>query len=134
MNNAQVRDFLLQALETEIGGVRIYRTALECVDDAVLRDQWCGYLEESETHVEILEHVCRRLGIDTRQETPGRAVVRDIGDSLERAMRTALATRGEGEAGDVAAQCVDLAESTDRQHRRLLGNANGKRRPVEARR
>ncbi len=40
MNRSKVGQFLCEALETECGGVRIYETALSCVQNADLRKEW----------------------------------------------------------------------------------------------
>ncbi|HLU39852.1 MAG TPA: hypothetical protein VK081_10720 [Planctomycetota bacterium] len=121
MNHVQVKEFLLQALETEIGGVRIYETALACARDASLRQKWRSFLDETKTNVEILEAVCGRLGIDTAEDTPGRSVVRDLGRSLERAMRRALEHGGDlRDAQRIACECVGLAEAHGRCHREAL--------------
>ena len=44
---------LYQLLETELGGVEVYRAALGCVINAELEAEWEKYLSETERHVEI---------------------------------------------------------------------------------
>src|SRR5205085_7139525 len=78
MNEEQIREFLYQALETELGGVQVYQTALQCVQNEELRDEWEEYLEQTEDHVRILQSVFERIELDPETETPGRKVVRHI--------------------------------------------------------
>ena len=86
MNEEQMHELLYQAFQTEIGGVEVYRTALRCVQNEELKEEWGEYLEHTERHVEIVRDVFTKLGLDPDEETPGRAVVRHIGDSLVKAM------------------------------------------------
>jgi rubrerythrin len=55
-------ELLYQALETEVGGVEVYTTALECVVNEDLKEEWTKYLEQTKTHVEIVESVFADLG------------------------------------------------------------------------
>jgi len=57
MKDKQVRELLYQALETEIGGVQIYTTALRCAENEDLKEEWEEYLEQTKTHVTIMELV-----------------------------------------------------------------------------
>src|SRR3954471_6323374 len=80
-------DLLYQALETEMGGVEIYTNALECVQNDDLREELEKYLEQTKNHVEIVRDICTRLGLDPDRETPGRQVVRHIGQALVKAIQ-----------------------------------------------
>jgi rubrerythrin len=114
-------DLLYQALETELGGVEIYTTALECVQNDDLREEWEKYLEQTKEHVEVIRGVCTELGLDPNRETPGRQVVRHIGGALLEAMQMALEA-GDSEAAElVAAECVMLAETKDHSNWSLIG-------------
>ena len=62
--NAQVNELLLQALETELGGVQVYETALRCVVNEDLKEEWEKYLEQTTHHKEILTEVFEKLGLD----------------------------------------------------------------------
>src|SRR5688572_2012568 len=64
MNTVQLRELLLQSLEHERGGVKIYRSALKCALREDLRSEWTEYLAQTEHHVEVLTNVCTQLGID----------------------------------------------------------------------
>src|SRR5256885_515337 len=79
MNEEQMKELLYQALQTEMGGVEVYTTALRCVQNEELKEEWEEYLEQTEQHVEIVRDIFSRLGLDAEAETPGRAVVRHIG-------------------------------------------------------
>ena len=117
----QVNELLLQALETEMGGVQIYRTALECVVNKDLKKEWDEYLEQTTRHVEVMHELFEKLGLDPKQESPGRKVVRHIGESLIQAMEMALEEGEAGAAQLVAAECVVHAETKDHMNWHLLG-------------
>ena len=120
VNEMQVEELVLQALETELGGVQVYETALRCVQDDDLRTEWEKYHEETQRHVEVVQALCQEVGIDAEKETPGRGVVRHIGESLVEAMEKAL-EEGPGDAAQVvAAECVTLAETKDHLNWTLL--------------
>jgi len=121
MKDEQVRELLYQALETEMGGVEVYTTALRCVENDDLKEEWDKYLEQTKTHVTIMEDVLRKLGLDPNEQTPGRKVVRTIGEALVESMELALAEGEPGAAQLVAAEAVVLAETKDHQNWHLIG-------------
>jgi len=121
MKDEQVRELLYQAYETELGGVDVYTTALRCVENDDLREEWDKYLEQTKTHVTIVEDVLKKLGLDPNEQTPGRKVVKTIGQSLVQAMEMALAEGEPGAAQIVAAEAVVLAETKDHQNWHLIG-------------
>ncbi len=114
-------DLLYQALETEKGGVQIYSTALRCVINKDLKDEWSKYLAQTKTHVQVVTGILRELGLDPNAETPGRKVVRYIGTSLVKAMELALRCADPQAAQIVAAECVVLAETKDHLNWELIG-------------
>ncbi len=121
VNDMQVEELVLQALETELGGVQVYETALRCAMNDELRAEWQKYHKQTQHHVEVVERLCQDLGIDTEKETRGRAIVRGIGESLVQAMQEAL-QKGPGDAAQlVAAECVALAETKDHLNWSLIG-------------
>lgn len=132
MKDEQVRELLYQALETEIGGVDVYTTALRCVENDELREEWDKYLEQTKTHVTTLEDALRKLGLDPNEETPGRKVVRNIGEALVQSMEMALAEGEPGQAQLVAAEAVVLAETKDHQNWHLLGEVVKKAKGEQA--
>jgi hypothetical protein len=76
--------------------------------------------------VRIVEDVMKTMGLDLAAETPGRKVVRHIGESLVKAMEMALES-GEPEAAQVvAAESIVLAESKDHLNWKLIGEAADK--------
>ena len=121
MANAQLRELLLQSLEHERGGVLVYQTALECVVNKDLREEWEKYLDQTENHVEILTNVCEALGLDPDEMTPGRKVVQHTGKSLVLAMKMALGAGDRAAAELVACECVVLAETKDHADWELIG-------------
>lgn len=126
MKDEQVRELLYQALETELGGVEVYTTALRCAENDDLKEEWEKYLEQTKNHVTIMEDVLTKLDLDPEEETPGRKVVRSIGESLVEAMEMALAEGKPGAAQLVAAEAVVLAETKDHQNWHLIGEVSKK--------
>lgn len=125
MKDAQIEELLYQALETEIGGVQIYKTAIRCAVNQDLKEEWQGYLEETENHVRIVEEIFSRLKMDTSKETPGRSVVRFKGEALIQAMEMAMKSGDEVGAQLVAAECVVDAETKDHANWELIGEVAG---------
>ncbi|HKR21000.1 MAG TPA: hypothetical protein VJS17_00345, partial [Pyrinomonadaceae bacterium] len=117
----QVRELLYQMLETEMGGVQVYTTALQCVENEDLKEEWEKYLEQTQNHVTIVQECLQKLGLDPEEETPGRKVVRHIGESLVQAMEMALEEGDPGAAQLVATECVVHAETKDHMNWHLLG-------------
>ena len=121
MLNMQQKDLLCQALETELGGVELYKKAIECARNEDLRKEWNEYYAQTREHVRTLKDVFGKLDVDTEMETPGRGVVRHIGESLVHAMEKAK-QGGDGAATElVACECVTLAETKDHQNWELIG-------------
>lgn len=114
-------ELLYQALETELGGVEVYRTAIRCAVNEDLHDEWQKYLDETENHVRIVKEVFSQLGLDDSKETSGREIVRMKGQALIQAMETALATGDKSAAQLVAAECVVDAETKDHANWELIG-------------
>jgi rubrerythrin len=121
VKDSQVEELLYQALETELGGVEVYKTALRCATNTDLRQEWKKYLEETENHVRIVKDVFSQLGLDESMETPGRMVVRHKGEALVRAMEIALQSGDKTAAQLVAAECVVEAETKDHANWELIG-------------
>lgn len=120
MKKEQLQELLLQSLETEKGGVQVYSTALKCVQNDELREEWEEYLEQTNHHVEVMTEVLTTLGIDPKMQTPGRKVVGHIGEALVSAMEMALSA-GPPEAAElVATECVTLAETKDHHNWGLM--------------
>ena len=121
LSTSHVTELLYQALETEKGGVQIYTTALRCALNEDLKEEWNEYLEQTKEHVQIVSDVLKGMNLDTEVETPGRKIVRHIGDSLVQAMEMALRGPDLAAAQIVAAECVTLAETKDHLNWSLIG-------------
>lgn len=126
MKMLQVNELLLQSLEHEKGGVQVYETALKCVVNSDLREEWTKYLEQTRKHVRVLNEVFATLKIDPYQETPGRKVVRYMGASLVQAMEMALTSSPLEAAQLVACECVTAAETKDHLDWELIGKCADK--------
>ena len=121
MERKQIEELLYQALETELGGVQVYATAIRCAQDDELREEWEEYHEQTQNHVRIVRGIFDALGLDPEKETPGRGIVRMKGRSLVQAMETALEGGDPAAAQLVAAECVVDAETKDHMNWELIG-------------
>ena len=54
-DEAQVNELILQALETERGGIKIYTAAIKAARNDDLRKEWKKYLDETRTRHVALE-------------------------------------------------------------------------------
>lgn len=128
MTTKQIEDFFYQVLETEMGGVEVYRMAILCAKNEDLKEEWTKYLAQTERHVEVVRGIFDQLGLDPEATTPGRQIVRDKGKALLSAMQKALKDAPQA-AQIVAAECVVDAETKDHGNWRLIGalaeNATG---------
>jgi len=69
MKIEQLNELLYQSLETELGGVQVYTTAVRCAVNEELKEEWEKYLEQTQRHVEIME---RTIEIPTLRLRAGR--------------------------------------------------------------
>ena len=116
----RLAELLLQSLEHERGGVKVYETAIRCAVSEDLKHEWSVYLEQTHTHVQVLERVLQKLEIDPEQPSPGRDIVRGLGESLVAAMEKAASAGNPAAAQIVACECVVLAETKDHMNWELL--------------
>jgi rubrerythrin len=116
-----VKELILQSLEHEMGGVKIYETALKCVQNEDLKEEWEKYHQETEHHVQVLQDVCAQMQLDAQEQTPGREIVHDMGAALVAAMEAALGTGDKAQAECVACECVVIAEEKDHSNWQLIG-------------
>ena len=52
MERSKVEELLYQALETEMGGVKVYTTALRCAQNDDLKEEWEEYLEQTQRQMQ----------------------------------------------------------------------------------
>ena len=121
MNLHQVEELLLQSLEHERGGVKIYKAAVKAARRPDLKGEWSKYLRQTEEHVRALTQVCEVFGADPFAQTPGTMIVRANGTALLQAIEAANASGDPAAAQIVAAECVVLAETKDHLDWELLG-------------
>ncbi len=126
METKMVKELLLQSLEHERGGVKVYETALKCVVNEDLMEEWEKYHQETERHVEILQDVFSQMQLDAEEQTPGRKIVRDKGMALIKAMEDALAAGDKNAAQCVACESVTVAELIDHTNWELIGEVSKK--------
>ena len=121
LDTDQIQELLLQALETEIGGIQVYTHAIECAVNGDLKKEWQKYLEQTRNHREILLSVFEQLGLDAQMQSPGRQVVAHLGQSLVQAIQMAKES-GDAVGAELAAcECVVLAETKDHMNWELIG-------------
>ena len=120
-DRAQLEDLVLQMMETELGGEKIYRAAIATAVNGDLKEEWQGYLKETLHHQDVVRGLCATLGLNADQQSPTRTVVRHIGKSLVQAIEMAQRTALPAAAQVVAAECVVLAETKDHSNWELLG-------------
>ncbi len=121
MNTTQVRELLLQSLEHERGGVKIYKAAIAAAQRPDLRSEWTQYLDQTEQHVQSLTDICEAFEIDPLTNTPGTQIVKATGTALLQAIEAARAAGDPNAAQLVAAECVVLAETKDHLDWELIG-------------
>jgi rubrerythrin len=126
MKDEQLHQLLYEALETEMGGVQVYETAIRCAVNEDLKEEWEEYHEQTQKHEQIVRDLFGKLGLDPEKETPGRQVVRHIGESLVKAMEMALQAGKPEAAQIVAAECVVEAETKDHLNWELIAQVTEK--------
>jgi rubrerythrin len=126
MDQKKLKELLLQSLEHEMGGMKVYETALKCASNEDLKEEWEKYYQETETHVQILRDVFSAMHLDPEEKSPGREIVRKLGASLVAAMEEARSAGDPGAAQLVACECVVIAETKDHLDWQLLGEASKK--------
>ena len=120
----QVTELLLQALETERGGIQVYTHAVKAAQNDDLRKEWKEYLEQTRRHEQVLLGVFEELGLDPEARSPGRDVVRHLGEGLVQAIRMAMDSAPPEAAELVAGECVVLAETKDHLNWELIGHVS----------
>lgn len=125
VDDTQVEELLLQALETERGGIQVYTAAIKAALNPDLSEEWEEYLAETRLHEEVLLEAFGKLGLDPEKASPGREVVGDIGKSLVKAIEKAMKNATPAGAELVASECVVLAETKDHHNWELIGRVAG---------
>ena len=121
MEREKLNEFLYELHETELGGVQVYTTALQCVQNDELKEEWEKYLEETKNHVEQTREILESFQLDPDKQTPGRKVLQHLAQSLVQAMKLAKSGGDRDAAEVVAAECVEIAESKDHHNWELVG-------------
>jgi rubrerythrin len=113
MENSQVKELLLQSLEHERGGIQVYENAIKCALNDDLKEEWGQYLQQTRNHERILLRVFKELDLDAEEHSPGRGIVKQLGQALVQALQNAQKTAEPEAAELVACECVVLAETKD---------------------
>jgi rubrerythrin len=123
MEQKALKELLLQSLEHERGGIKVYEAALKCVQNEELKEEFEKYHQQTERHVEVLQDVFAQMQLDPEEESPGRKIVRDLGQALVAAMESAAGAGDKAKAEVVACECVTIAELKDHLDWELIGEA-----------
>jgi hypothetical protein len=115
-----MKDLMYQLLETEMGGVQVYRTALKCAINDDLREEWTEYLQQTERHVAVARALLGKLGLDPDAELPARTLCRHNAQALVKLMLEALTIATPEAAQVTAAECVVSAETKDHANWELV--------------
>jgi rubrerythrin len=62
MNQEQLTELLLQSLQHERGGIDVYESALQCVVNEDLQEEWQEYLEQTRKHERKLTRSAKHSG------------------------------------------------------------------------
>lgn len=120
-NRKQLDELVLQSLEHKRSGLLVYEVAVNCAQNPELRERWQRHMSETQSHIDTLERLCSELGIDSESDTPGRQVVRHIGQALVNALELALLGDDPVGAELIACECVVLAETKEHLNWTLIG-------------
>ena len=116
-----LEDLLYQLLETELGGVEVYRAALKAAKNSELAEEWEKYLSETEQHVAIAREVLEGVGLDPDAETPARKLCRNTAKTLVQNIEESIAAGDPAAAQVTAAEAVVEAETKDHMNWHLVG-------------
>lgn len=118
---SQLKDLLLQMLETELAGEKVYQKAISVARNPDLKKEWQEYLAQTQNHYQVLRTLCEDLGVEPNAHTPARNVVKYIGQALVQTIEMA-STHGTAQAAElIACECVVHAETKDYANWELLG-------------
>ncbi len=121
------KELLYQALETEIGGQKVYEAAIRCAQNDDLKEEWEKYLDETRTHERDPARDVRHASASTRRRRrPGAQVVRHKGEALVQAMEMAL--RGRRARGRAARRRRVRRRGRDQGPPELGADRRGRRR------
>ncbi|MCQ4165073.1 hypothetical protein [Tahibacter harae] len=115
------QELLYQALETELGAIRIYSAALPCAMNEDLHEEWETCLAHTRLHRDVLLDAFRRLGLDPETQTMGRQIAAFQGKSLVRAIELTYLAGDPVAAQITAAECVVLAGTKAQLNWELIG-------------
>jgi len=133
MKQDQVKELLLQSLEHERGGIQVYETALKCIVNDELQEEFEKYLEQTRNHERILLSVFEELSLNPDEDSPGRRVVKLLAGALVQAMQSALKAGNPVASELVACECVVLAETKDHANWELITKVAEKSRGEQQR-
>lgn len=118
----QLHELLYQALETEMGGMELYKMAIRCAVNEDLRNEWADYLTETTEHYKALLELFDQLELDPEAQPLSRKIVEYKGKALLHAMKLAHQSDNPKLAELVAAECIVEAETKDHLNWQLIGH------------
>ncbi|MBL8951979.1 MAG: hypothetical protein JNK82_14445 [Myxococcaceae bacterium] len=111
MDSRQLEELMVQTLEHEVCGVKVYEAALTSVVNHGLREEWSEHLEATRQQVELLKRVCWALRIDATNDTPSRLIIRENGNALISTIQAAKRDADAPAAQLLACETVVIAET-----------------------
>ena len=106
MNKNALHELLHQTFETAQWSVKVYETALQCVQNEDLEKAWQEHSDGAGRQERALQEVLKTLALDQSAKTPGRDRIGSLGRRLVEAMATALKDGNSATAEIVGAECV----------------------------
>lgn len=121
MNRMKLEELLYQAIETEIGGLKVYEKVMQAAVTPEFRKEMEEYLDQTREHYQLYQDIFANLGLDPNRMTAGRDIVRAKAEALVKSIDIAIQNAGPEQAELVAAEAVIDAEAKCYQNWMLIG-------------
>lgn len=119
INNSTLMDVLSEFLAVEMGGQKLYEKALTLVSDSEVRSKFREFHKQTLKHQLVLTDVIRRLGGNTRAQSPTAKVATEKAQALLRSMEGNGLSKDQAELN--AIENIVLAETKDHADWELIG-------------
>ena len=119
INNSTLMDVLSEFLAVEMGGQKLYEKALTLVSDSEVRSKFREFHRQTLKHQLVLTDVIRRLGGNSRAQSPMAKVASEKAQALLRSMERDGLSKDQAELN--AIENIVLAETKDHADWELIG-------------
>ena len=119
INNSTLMDVLSEFLAVEMGGQKLYEKALTLVSDSEVRSKFREFHRQTLKHQLVLTDVIRRLGGNSRAQSPTAKVATEKAQALLKSMDAAGLSKDQAELN--AIENIVLAETKDHADWELIG-------------